>query len=167
MFFNFIGGDYCRIFPVKPMEKTFVMIKPEGLQRGVAGEIIARLENKGLKMVAMKMLVISEDLAKRHYGEHIGKPFFENLVKYITCGPVIAMVLEGKNAVSTVRAMMGSTDPLKAEQGTIRAIYGMDMGRNIIHGSDSLASADREIGNFFKTEELIDYTRSIEPWIYE
>jgi len=149
------------------MERTFVMIKPEGLQRGLAGEIIARLEKKGLKMIAMKMLVISVDLANKHYGEHVGKPFFEKLVKYITCGPVIAMVLEGKNAVSTVRAMMGSTDPLKAEQGTIRATYGMDMGRNIIHGSDSPASADREIGNFFKTEELIDYTRSIELWVYE
>ena len=149
------------------MERTFVMIKPEGLQRGLAGEIIARLEKKGLKMIAMKMLVISVDLANKHYGEHVGKPFFEKLVKYITCGPVIAMVLEGKNAVSTVRAMMGSTDPLKAEQGTIRATYGMDMGRNIIHGSDSPASADREIGNFFKTEELIEYTRSIEPWVYE
>jgi len=154
-------------YPVKPMERTFVMIKPEGLQRGVTGEIIARIEKKGLKIIAMKMLVISGDLAKKHYGEHAGKPFFENLVKYITCGPVIAMAIEGKNAVSTVRAMMGSTDPLKAEQGTIRATYCMDMGRNIIHGSDSLTSAEREIGNFFKPDELIGYSRSIEPWVYE
>jgi nucleoside-diphosphate kinase len=143
------------------------MIKPDGVQRNLVGEIIARFEQKGLKIVALKMLQISRELAERHYGEHKGKPFFEPLVAYITSGPVVAMVLEGKDAVSTVRDMMGATNPLKAAPGTIRGTYGMDIGRNVVHGSDSVESANREIGLFFTPEEIVEYQRAVDSWIYE
>lgn len=149
------------------MERTYVMIKPDGVQRNLVGEIIARFEQKGLKIVALKMLQISRELAERHYGEHKGKPFFEPLVAYITSGPVVAMVLEGKDAVSTVRDMMGATNPLKAAPGTIRGTYGMDIGRNVVHGSDSVESANREIGLFFTPEEIVEYQRAVDSWIYE
>ncbi|MBP7332887.1 MAG: nucleoside-diphosphate kinase [Firmicutes bacterium] len=149
------------------MERTYLMVKPDGVQRGLAGEIIARFEKKGFKIAALKMLRISRELAEKHYGEHVGKPFFESLVGFITSGPVVAMVVEGKDAVSAVREMMGATDPLKALPGTIRGTYGIDIGRNIIHGSDSKESAAREIALFFKEEELWDYSREIDNWIYE
>jgi len=143
------------------------MVKPDGVQRGLAGEIIARFEKKGFKIVALKMLRISRELAEKHYGEHVGKPFFESLVGFITSGPVVAMVIEGKDAVSAAREMMGATNPLKAAPGTIRGAYGIDIGRNVIHGSDSRESAEREIALFFKEEELLDYSREIDCWIYE
>lgn len=149
------------------MERTYLMVKPDGVQRGLVGEIISRFEKKGIKLVGLKMLVISRQLAEKHYAEHTGKSFFGPLVDYITSGPVVAMVLEGKDVVSTARDMMGATNPLKAAQGTIRATYGMDLGRNIIHGSDSPASAEREIGIFFRPEELSDYSRDLDRWIYE
>ncbi len=149
------------------MERTYLMVKPDGVQRGLAGEIIARFEKRGFKIAALKMLRISRELAEKHYGEHVGKPFFESLVGFITSGPVVAMVVEGKDAVSAVREMMGATDPLKALPGTIRGTYGIDIGRNIIHGSDSKESAAREIALFFKEEELWDYSREIDNWIYE
>ncbi|MFZ5595708.1 MAG: nucleoside-diphosphate kinase [Bacillota bacterium] len=149
------------------MERTYLMIKPDGVQRGLVGEIISRIEKKGLKIVGLKMLTISRETAEKHYGEHAGKPFFKDLVEYITSGPVVAMVVEGKDVVSTTREMMGATNPLKAAPGTIRATYGMDMGRNIIHGSDSAASAEREIGIFFLDHELVEYSRDIDIWIYE
>ncbi|WP_027364265.1 nucleoside-diphosphate kinase [Desulfotruncus alcoholivorax] len=149
------------------MERTYVMVKPDGVQRNLVGEIISRFEKKGLKIVALKMLQISRELAERHYGEHKGKPFFEPLVEYITSGPVVAMVLEGKDAVSTARDMMGATNPLKAVPGTIRGTFGMDIGRNVIHGSDSVESANREINIFFAPEEIIEYKRDTDNWIYE
>lgn len=149
------------------MERTYLMVKPDGVQRGLAGEIIARFEKKGFKIAALKMLRISRELAEKHYGEHVGKPFFENLVEFITSGPVVAMVIEGKDAISAAREMMGATNPLKALPGTIRGSYGIDIGRNIIHGSDSPESAQREIALFFKEEELIDYSREVDCWIYE
>lgn len=149
------------------MERTYVMIKPDGVQRNLTGAIINRLEQKGLKIVALKMLQIPRELARRHYGEHEGKPFFEDLVEYITSGPVVAMVLEGKDAVSTARNMMGATNPLQAAPGTIRGDYGMDIGRNVIHGSDSVASAKREVGLFFAPDEITDYQKNSEVWIYE
>lgn len=149
------------------MERTYLMIKPDGVQRGFIGEIVARFEKKGFKIAGLKMLQISRELAERHYGEHKGKPFFEPLVEYITSGPVVAMVIEGKEAVSAARDMMGATNPLKAAPGTIRGTYGIDIGRNIIHGSDSLESAQREIALFFKEEDLIDYGRDTDRWIYE
>ncbi len=148
------------------MEKTFVMLKPDAIQRSLSGEIIARLERRGLKLIALKMLRISKELAERHYGEHQGKPFFQSLVDFITSGPVIAMVWEGQNAVQVVRKMMGSTDPQTAEPGTIRGDFALFMGNNIIHGSDSANSAEREISLFFKDEEIINYIKTGESWIY-
>lgn len=149
------------------MERTYLMIKPDGVQRGLVGEVITIFEKKGFKIVGLKMLRISRELAERHYGEHKDKPFFKDLVEYITSGPVVAVVIEGKEAVSAVREMMGATDPLKAAPGTIRGRYGIDIGRNVVHGSDSPASAHREITLFFREEELIEYSRDIDSWIYE
>lgn len=149
------------------MERTFVMIKPDGVQRGFIGEVISRLERKGLKIVAMKMIEISKELAMQHYAEHREKPFFDGLISYITSGPVVAMVVEGKNAVKVVRNLVGSTNPVEANPGTIRGDYGMDVGRNIVHASDSLNSAEREINLFFKPEEILEYTKAEEIWVYE
>jgi nucleoside-diphosphate kinase len=149
------------------MERTYLMVKPDGVQRGLVGEIISRFEKRGYKLVALKMLRISRELAEKHYGEHAGKPFFEPLVDFITSGPVAAMVIEGKDAVSAAREMMGATNPLKAAPGTIRGGLGIDIGRNVIHGSDSLESARREISIFFREEELLDYKLDIEHWVYE
>ena len=148
------------------MEKTFVMLKPDVLQRGLSGEIIDRLEKRGLKPVAMKMMSISREMAEEHYGEHKDKPFYGELVNFITSGPVMAMVWEGQGAVQLVRNMMGKTDPRDALPGTIRGDYGIFMGNNIIHGSDSLQSAAREIALFFNENELISYKRDIDRWIY-
>ncbi|OAT80688.1 nucleoside-diphosphate kinase [Desulfotomaculum copahuensis] len=149
------------------MERTYVMVKPDGVQRQLVGEIISRFERKGLKIAGLKLMQIPRSLAEEHYGEHKGKSFFAPLVDYITSGPVVAMVLEGKDAVSTAREMMGATNPLQAAPGTIRGTYGMDIGRNVIHGSDSPASAEREINLFFRPEELVSYDRSLDRWIYE
>lgn len=149
------------------MEQTFLMVKPDGTSRGLVGEVVKRLEAKGLKIAAMKMMKIDEDLAKRHYGEHEGKPFFLDLVSFITSGPVVAMVIRGKEAVSISRTLIGKTDPKEADPGTIRGDFGIDVGRNLVHGSDSLESADREISLFFTPEEIIDYKRTDEDWIYE
>ncbi len=149
------------------MDRTFVMVKPDGVQRGLVGEVITRFERRGFKLVALKLLQMDGGLAERHYEEHRGKPFFEELVRYITSGPVAAMVLEGKEVVTTVREMMGATQPTKAQPGTIRGTYGVDVGRNIVHGSDSATSAAREIGLFFTDGELIGYERALEPWIHE
>ncbi|MGQ9825121.1 MAG: nucleoside-diphosphate kinase [Desulfotomaculales bacterium] len=149
------------------MERTFFMIKPDGVQRNLVGEIISRIEAKGLKIVALKMLQIERATAERHYAEHRGKPFFEPLIAYITSGPVVAMVLEGKEAVRVTREMMGATNPLQAALGTIRAAYGLDTGRNVVHGSDSPASAKREIELFFAPEEICDYRKDNDKWLYE
>jgi len=148
-------------------ERTFVMVKPDGVERGVIGEVISRLERKGLKIVGMKMLKIDESLAKDHYAEHKGKPFFDSLVAYITSGPVVTMVVEGKEAIRVVRTLVGATNPRDASPGTIRGDFGMDLGRNIIHASDSEESAKREISLFFKPEEIFTYERVIDRWIYE
>ncbi len=144
-----------------------MLVKPDGVQRGLVGEIVARFERRGFKLVALKMLRISRDLAEQHYGEHREKPFFEDLVKYITSGPVVAMVLEGRNVITTVRDMLGATQPAKALPGTIRGTYAIDVGRNIVHGSDSPASAAREIGLFFAADELLVWKRDLDSWIYE
>lgn len=149
------------------LERTFVMLKPDAVQRGCCGEIISRFERRGLKIVALKMLWITRELAEKHYAEHKGKKFFEGLISYITSGPVIAMVIEGKNAVKLVRDMMGKTNPQESMPGTIRGDYAIDLGRNIIHGSDSLASAEREISLFFAKEEIFTYQKAGENWIYE
>ena len=149
------------------MERTLVLIKPDAIQRGLAGEIIRRLEARGLKIVAIKMLYIDEKLATRHYAPHVGSSFFEGLVKFITSQPIIAMVLQGSNAVEITRKTMGTTNPGEAGPGTIRGDLATDIGRNLIHGSDSLESAQTEIGLFFSPEEITDYPRDVEPWITE
>ena len=149
------------------MERTLVLIKPDAMQRGLAGEIISRLERRGLKIVGMKMIHIDEALAKRHYSDHDGKPFFPGLVNFITSSPVVAIAFEGPRAVELVRATMGATDPLKSAPGTIRGDLGLEMGRNLIHGSDSPESAQKELSLFFKEGEIVSYRREIELWIIE
>jgi nucleoside-diphosphate kinase len=143
------------------------MLKPGSIQRGLIGKIVSRFEDRGLKIIAMKMLHISEELAGKHYGEHKGKPFYDDLVNYITSGPVVAMVLEGPFAISVVRKMMGKTDPLESDPGTVRGDFGLFMGKNIVHGSDSESSAKREIPNFFSADEILTYKKCDEEWICE
>ncbi len=147
------------------MERTFLMVKPDGVQRGLVGEIASRFERKGLKLVGAKMLLIDEELAGRHYQEHKEKPFFGELVSFITSGPVFAMVWEGQNAVSVARSMMGKTNPVDSAPGTIRGDFGLTMSMNIIHGSDSVESAQREIDLFFHEHELLNYSKEISRWI--
>ena len=142
------------------------MIKPDGVQRGLIGDVLSRIERKGFKIVGMKMLRIDDDLANRHYGEHKGKPFFEDLVGFITSGPVAALVLEGDDAVAGIRTMMGKTDPKASGTGTIRGDLGMVMSRNVVHGSDSMKSAEREISLFFSEKELQVYKKDIDDWVY-
>ncbi|MBP8818850.1 MAG: nucleoside-diphosphate kinase [Syntrophomonadaceae bacterium] len=137
------------------MNRTFAMVKPDGVEKGLVGEIISRFEKKGLKIVALKIMKITPELAEKHYGEHKGKPFFADLVNFITSGPVAAMVLQGENVIPTVRTMMGATNPQDAAPGTIRGDFALTIDENIIHGSDSPESAIREIGIFFKEEEII------------
>ena len=148
-------------------ERTFVMIKPDGVQRGLVGDIINRFEKKGLKIVAMKFVTVSKELAEKHYGIHKAKPFFKPTVNYITSSPVVAMVLEGVNAIDTVRTMMGKTNPQDAVMGTIRGDYGQFIGRNIVHGSDSFETAEFEINLWFKPEEIANYKRIDEEWLTE
>ena len=149
------------------MQRTLVLLKPDAVQRGLVGELMSRLERKGLKFIAMKLMGVDDDLARRHYGEHVGKPFFDNLVGFITSSSIVAMVLEGENAVSIVRNIMGETDPQKASPGTIRGDLAMSISTNLIHGSDSEESAAREIGLFFSNDEIVEYPRDIDGWITE
>ena len=148
-------------------ERTFVMIKPDAVQRGLVGDIISRFERKGIKLVAMKLASVSKELAEKHYGIHKGKPFFEPTVEYITSSPVVAMILEGNNAIEMVRGMMGATDPQKADVGTIRGDFGQFIGRNIVHGSDGPDTAEFEMNLWFKPEEIANYTRIDEEWLSE
>jgi nucleoside-diphosphate kinase len=148
------------------MEKTFLMIKPDGVQRNLIGEIVNRFEAKGFQLAGAKLMVISDDLAKNHYGEHKERPFFGELVEFITSGPVFAMVWEGEKVITTARDMMGKTNPLEAAPGTVRGDFGMTVGKNIIHGSDSAESAAREIGLFFVESEITNYTKQDNAWIY-
>ena len=149
------------------MERTLVLIKPDGVQRGLVGELISRLERHGLKLVAMKLLQVDEALAQQHYAEHTERPFFRGLVDFITSAPVVSMVWEAENAVEVVRNTMGETDPANSAPGTIRGDLGLDIGRNLMHGSDSLESARREVALFFTPEEILDYDRSVDPWVKE
>lgn len=149
------------------IEKTFVMVKPDGVQRGLVGKIVQRFEERGLKMCALKMMRIPKELAERHYEEHKGKSFYDPLLSYITSGPVVCMVLEGENAVASVRTMMGKTNPQDAVPGTIRADFGQVTGRNIVHGSDSPESAKREINLFFNDYEIQKYDKIDESWLFE
>ncbi|MBN1856419.1 MAG: nucleoside-diphosphate kinase [Dehalococcoidia bacterium] len=149
------------------MEQTLVLVKPDAMQRGLAGEIISRIEKKGLKIVALRMLQVDAALAGRHYEAHTEKPFFKSLVEFITASPIIAMVVEGRHAVDVVRQTMGQTDSAKAAPGTIRGDLAMDIQNNLVHGSDSAESATREISLYFNEQDILNYTRSIDRWMGE
>ena len=144
-----------------------MLLKPDAVQRGLSGEIIKRLERTGLKIVGMKLMQVSEELANRHYGEHVGKPFFDGLVGFITSGPIVAMAIEGENSVAIVRKTMGATNPADSPPGSIRGDFGADIGRNLVHGSDSPESAVRELALFFDEGEVLSYERATDPWITE
>lgn len=143
------------------------MVKPDGVQRGLAGEVIGRIERRGLKIVALRMNTISPEQAKNHYAEHVQKPFFKSLIDFITSGPSVSMVVEGKNSVSVMRAINGATNPVNAATGSIRGDLALDTGRNIVHASDSPESAVREINIHFSDSEISEYTRIDETWVYE
>ncbi|MBZ8180051.1 nucleoside-diphosphate kinase [Oscillatoria salina] len=149
------------------MERTFIMIKPDGVQRNLVGEVIKRLEAKGFTLVGLKMMSVSHELAEKHYDVHKERPFFKGLVEFITSGPVVATVWEGEGVVASSRKIIGATNPLAAEPGTIRGDYGISIGRNLIHGSDAIETAQREIDLWFKDEELVSWEPSIKSWLYE
>lgn len=149
------------------MERTLVLIKPDAVQRGLVGAITGRLERRGLRIVAMKMVKVDADLAGRHYAVHKGKPFYDGLIRFITSSPVIAMVLEGTNAIEVARATMGVTNPAKAAPGTIRADFALETGRNLTHGSDGLETARAEVALWFTDKELASYSRDTDRWIFE
>jgi nucleoside-diphosphate kinase len=146
-------------------ERTLVLIKPDGVERGLIGEIIRRFEQKGLKIVGLKMLRVTPELAQEHYRDHIGKPFYEPLVAFITKGPVVAIAVEGAGAIARVRQMMGALDPAEALPGTIRGDFVVDRQMNVIHGSDTPENAERELHLFFQPGEVLDYQRSVDEWI--
>ncbi|MCA0754414.1 nucleoside-diphosphate kinase [Paenibacillus sp. N4] len=147
------------------MERTFLMIKPDGVQRGLIGEIVSRLERKGLQLVAAKFLVVTKETAEKHYEEHKGKGFYEPLLEFISSGPSFAMVWQGDNVIALTRALIGKTDALEALPGTIRSDFAVHTNFNLIHGSDSPANAAREIGIFFSPSELVDYEHTIQRWV--
>jgi nucleoside-diphosphate kinase len=149
------------------MERTLVLIKPDAVQRGLIGDIVARLERTGLKIVALKMLHMDMQMAERHYGIHRGKPFFDGLVDFITSAPLVAAVFEGPKAVEIVRKTMGETDPARSAPGSIRGDLALDIGRNVVHGSDSVENAAQEIDLFFEPGEILRYQRQIEQWVIE
>jgi nucleoside-diphosphate kinase len=149
------------------MERTLVLLKPDAVQRGLAGEILSRLERRGLRIAAMRMLRVDEELASRHYAEHTEKPFYRTLVDFITSSPIVAAVVEGPNAVELVRSTMGATDPAKSAPGTIRGDYAVYITQNLIHGSDSLESAAREIALYFDETEIHSYPRDIDRWLFD
>lgn len=149
------------------MEQTLILVKPDGVQRGLIGEIIGRFEKRGLKLTGMKFIHMSDDLAARHYAIHKGKPFYESLVKYIVSGPVVAMVWEGNDAIEAARSTMGLTNPVAASPGTIRGDFGMEIGRNLVHGSDSPENARKEVELFFDVNEIINWDRATDVWIRE
>ncbi len=149
------------------MERTLIIVKPDGVQRGLIGEIIRRFENRGLRLVGMKFIQMSRELAAKHYKVHEGKPFYPKLIDYITSGPVVVMVLEGTEAVAVARGTIGATKPVDAAAGTIRGDLGLEIGRNLVHGSDTVANAKKEVKNFFSAKELVDWPRDTDRWIFE
>ncbi len=149
------------------MERTLVIVKPDGVQRQLIGPILTRLEQRGLKIVALKMIQVSQDLARKHYAVHEGKAFFEPLIKYITSAPVVVMVVEGPHAIEVTRNTMGATSPVKAAPGTIRADYALEIGRNLVHGSDGPETAAAEIALWFDEDEIVSYQRDVDRWILE
>jgi len=149
------------------MERTLVIIKPDAVQRGLIGPILSRLEQRGLRFAALKLIQITPELAGRHYAIHKGKPFYEPLIEFITSGPVVAAVIEGRDAINIVRRTMGATNPAAAEPGTIRADFGLEIGRNLVHGSDGPDTAAYEIPLFFAEDEILSYERAVDGWIHE
>ena len=148
------------------MERTFVIIKPDGVQRGLIGEIVGRFERRGLKIAAMRFLQVSDELARKHYAVHEGKPFYAGLIEYITSAPMVALVLEGTNAIAVVRKMLGATKPAEAELGSIRADFGLEIGRNLVHGSDGPDTSASEIALWFG-DDVIGWDRATDRWIFE
>lgn len=146
------------------MERSLVLLKPDTVQRGLIGQLIDRIEKKGLKIAAMKMMTVEEELAKEHYAEHLDKDFFDDLFNFITSSPIVAMVVEGEQAIDVLRQMMGATNPFQAKPGTIRGDYGLDLTKNLIHGSDSPESAEREIDLFFDSGEIFNYEVTVGEW---
>lgn len=149
------------------VERTLVLVKPDGTQRGLAGEVLSRLERRGLKVVGAKLIHVERSLAEQHYAEHVGKPFYEGLIDFITSAPVLALAMEGERAVEISRQTMGATDPAKAAPGTIRGDLGLTVGRNLVHGSDSPERAKEEVALWFDASELADYSQTLEPWLIE
>ena len=149
------------------MERTLLLVKPDGVQRGLVGTIIDKVERRGLRMIGMKLMSVSAHLAETHYAIHKGKPFYSGLIDYITSTPVVAIAWQGSKAVAVVRQILGATDPTTAEAGTIRGDYGIDIGRNLTHGSDSVKNGTTEINLWFKADELIEWKRSGEEWVFE
>ena len=149
------------------MERTFIIVKPDAVQRGLTGEIIRRFETRGLRIIGMKFMQIDEALAKKHYAEHKERPFFNSLVEYITSAPVVVMALEGTNAVKAARNTIGATNPTESGAGTIRGDFGLEIGRNLVHGSASVDEGVAEVANFFAEDELVSWTRETDRWIFE
>ena len=148
------------------MERSLVLVKPDGVQRGLIGEIISRLENRGLKLLGAKLVSVKNELAEKHYAVHKGKEFYNGLINYITSSPVMAMVWEGPDAIAAIRQTMGSTKPIEASPGSIRHDYGLEVGRNLTHASDSVENADTEINLWFDEKELFSWDRELDPWLF-
>ena len=149
------------------MQRTLILIKPDGVQRGLIGPIVERFERRGLKLVGMKFMQMSRELAERHYAIHQGKPFYDSLVNYITSGPIVAMAWEGKEAIAVARSTVGATNPVAAAPGTIRGEFGVEIGRNLVHGSDSPENGEQEVALFFNPAELVEWSRDVDGWIVE
>jgi nucleoside-diphosphate kinase len=149
------------------VERTLVLVKPDGVQRGLVGEVVSRLEHRGLRLVAAKFMRVSRQLAETHYAIHKGKPFYDGLISYITSAPVMAMVWEGPSAIAAVRQTMGSTRPTEAAPGSLRHDFALEVGRNLTHASDAPPTAEVEVALWFKPEELVDWTRDLDKWIFE
>ena len=149
------------------MERTLVLVKPDGVQRGLVGEVISRLERRGLRLVAAKFIVVNQELAETHYATHQGKPFYPGLIRYITSAPVMAMVWEGPSAVTAVRQTMGATRPIEAAPGSLRHDFALEVGRNLTHASDSAENGTAEVNLWFRPEELVEWVRAVDPWIFE
>lgn len=149
------------------MERSFVLVKPDGVQRGLVGEVISRLERRGLKLIAARFVHVTRQLAETHYAIHKGKPFYDGLIKYITSSPVMAMVWEGPQAILAIRQTMGATRPVEAAPGSLRHDFGLEVGRNLTHASDSPETAQQEIALWFRPEELVEWGRNTDPWIFE
>ena len=149
------------------MEKTLVLVKPDAVQRGLIGEVISRLERRGLRLLAAKFIQVSQELAETHYAIHKGKPFYEPLIKYITSSPVMAMIWEGPNGVAAVRQTMGATRPTEAAPGSVRHDFGLEVGRNLTHASDSVENGEKEVALWFEPDELVSWERAIDPWVFE